>query len=232
MPLKYSCQGIVCRERVPVESIKLSLLLQLKNMRSKISVVIMLAALGLLVPGILQPMLSLSGTVDKQAMVDIGMKTLSEDPDVPSIMISLTEQLVTQLDLSGEIPAYQKTRSIIGTVQELFEAEQWLVGFLIALFSIIIPLVKVLLMLLAKILPIQSAEVSNSIIRVISKWSMADVFVVAIIVAYLAANATRQTEELFTLTAEFGVGFYYFLGYCLLSILSMQLMMSGHKTKT
>ena len=205
-------------------------LTEYKNMRSKLSVVVMLVALGLLFPGIVQPMLSLTGTVDKEAMVDIGMQTLSENPDVPDIMISLTEQLVSQLDLSGEIPAYYKTRSIIGTVQELFDAEEWLVGFLIALFSIIVPLVKVMLMLLAGVLSAKSAKISNAIIRFISKWSMADVFVVAIIVAYLAANATQQTEELFTLTAEFGVGFYYFLGYCLLSILSMQLMKPAHKT--
>lgn len=192
-------------------------------MRSKLSVLTMLVALGLLIPGISLPILSLSGTVDKEAMVEIGMQTLAEDPNVPGIMVSLTEQLVSQLDLRGEIPAYSKTRSIIGTVQELFDAKQWLVGFLIALFSIIVPLVKVLLMLLAKVLAIKYALIANAIIRVISKWSMADVFVVAIIVAYLAANATRQTEELFTLTANFGEGFYYFLGYCLLSVFSVQI---------
>lgn len=191
----------------------------------------MLLALGLLYPGIMQPMLSLNGTVDKQAMVNIGMKTLSDDPDVPGIMISLTEQLASRLDLSGEIPAYSKTRSILGTVNELFEAEQWLVGFLIALFSIIVPLVKVLLMLIAGLLSARYTDSANAVIRFISKWSMADVFVVAIVVAYLAANSTAQTEELFTLTAEFGVGFYYFLGYCLLSILSMQLMMSAGRDK-
>ena len=192
-------------------------------MRSKLSVVIMLAALGLLIPGIYLPILSLSGTVDKAAIVDIGMQTLAEDPDVPGIMVSLTEQLVSQLDLRGQIPAYNKTRSIIGTVEELFDAKQWLVGFLIALFSIIVPLVKVVLMLLARILSVKYAAMSNAVIGLISKWSMADVFAVGVIVAYLAANATRQTEELFTLTASFEEGFYYFLGYCLLSVFSVQL---------
>lgn len=38
---------------------------------------------------------------------------------------------------------------------------------------------------------------------------MADVFVVAIVVAYLAANATKHTEEMFTLTATLGNGFYF-----------------------
>jgi uncharacterized paraquat-inducible protein A len=58
----------------------------------------------------------------------------------------------------------------------------------------------------------------------ISKWSMADVFVVAIIVAYLAANATQQTETLFSLNAQFMPGFFYFLSYCILSIASAQLL--------
>lgn len=196
-------------------------------MRSRLSVLMMLVALGLLIPGIYLPVLSLSGTVDKEAIVEIGMQTLAEDPNVPGIMVSLTEQLVSQLDLRGQIPAYNKTRSIIGTVQELFDAKQWLVGFLIALFSIIVPLVKVVLLLLAGILSIKYAAMSNAVIGLISKWSMADVFAVAIIVAYLGANATRQTEELFTLTATFGEGFYYFLGYCLLSVFSMQLAGDG-----
>ena len=187
----------------------------------------MLVALGLLVPGISQPILNLTGTVDKEMLVDVGMQTLAKDPDVPNFMLSLTEQLVTQIDLTGNIPAYDKSRSILGTVEELYRANQWLVAFLIALFSIIVPVIKSLLMIISSLLSDKSARVSRVIIRLISKWSMADVFVVAIIVAFLAANATQQTEELFSLTAEFGDGFYYFLGYCLLSILSMQLMEYG-----
>ncbi len=187
----------------------------------------MLLALGLLVPGISQPILSLTGTVDKESLVEIGMQTLAKDPNVPDFMVSLTEQLVDQIDLTGDIPAYDKSRSILDTVEELYQANQWLVAFLIALFSIIVPVSKSFLMIIASFLSQKSARLSRVIIRLISKWSMADVFVVAIIVAFLAANATQQTEELFSLNAEFGKGFYYFLGYCLLSILSMQLMEYG-----
>ncbi len=187
----------------------------------------MLLALGLLVPGISQPILSLTGTVDKENLVENGMQTLAKDPNVPDFMVSLTEQLVGQIDLTGDIPAYDKSRSILDTVEELYQANQWLVAFLIALFSIIVPVSKSFLMIIASFLSQKSARLSRVIIRLISKWSMADVFVVAIIVAFLAANATQQTEELFSLNAEFGKGFYYFLGYCLLSILSMQLMEYG-----
>ena len=40
-------------------------------------------------------------------------------------------------------------------------------------------------------------------------------------------NATQSTEELFTLHANLGEGFYYFLAYCLLSVASAQLMTYG-----
>ncbi len=187
----------------------------------------MLIAIGLLIPGITKPILVLTGTVDRAEMVDLGMQALAESPDVPGIMLSLAEQLVKQLDIKGEIPAYDKTRSIVGTVEELYDARQFLVSFLIALFSIVVPAIKSLLMVVAALFRNKLGQLSETITRLISKWSMADVFVVAIIVAFLAANATQQTEELFSLSAEFGEGFYYFLGYCLLSILSMQVMASS-----
>jgi len=192
----------------------------------------MLVALGLLVPGINQPILSLNATVDKGALVELGMQTLANDPNVPGIMVSLTEQLVSQLDLNGQIHAYDKTRSILGTVEELYRAKQWLVAFLIALFSIVVPVVKSALMVISGLLSGKYATYSATIVRLISKWSMADVFVVAIFVGFLAANATQQTEKLFSLTAEFGDGFYFFLGYCLLSIFSMQVMGNQSKRKS
>ena len=53
---------------------------------------------------------------------------------------------------------------------------------------------------------------------------MADVFVIAIMVAYLAAVANKDMDELVSLEAHFANGFYYFLGYCLLSLLASQLL--------
>ena len=193
-------------------------------MKQKLGIALMLVAIGLLIPGVTKPVLILNGTVDKAELVELGMKTLADSPDIPNFMTSLVEQLVSQLDITGELPAYNKTRSILGTVQELYDGQQWLVAFLIALFSIIVPVVKSLLMIFSSMMIDKASAVSDKIVRFISKWSMADVFVVAIIVAFLAANATQHTEKLFSLEAQFGEGFYYFLGYCLLSILSTQLM--------
>jgi len=194
-------------------------------MRQKVGIFLMLIALGFLIPGVTQPILSLTGTVDKTALVDLGVQTLANAPGVPAFMVSISEQLVSQLDISGELHAYQKTRSIVGTVQELYSANQWLVALLIGLFSIVIPAFKSLLMLTSAMThQSRNREFADKIRNMISKWSMADVFVVAIIVAFLAANATQKTEILFSLNAQFMPGFYYFLSYCILSIISSQLL--------
>tara|TARA_B110000908_G_C10241109_1_gene446114 strand:+ start:1292 stop:1894 length:603 start_codon:yes stop_codon:yes gene_type:complete len=194
-------------------------------MRQKLGILLMLIALGFLIPGVMQPILQLTGTLEKTALVDLGLQTLARAPGVPAFMVSISEQLVSQLDISGDLHVYEKTRSIAGTVQELYQADQWLVALLIGLFSIVIPFIKSLLMLTSVMArnP-QNSHAVDKVKNLISKWSMADVFVVAIIVAFLAANATQQTEKLFSLNAQFMPGFYYFLSYCILSILSSQLL--------
>jgi hypothetical protein len=194
-------------------------------MRNILGILLMLVAIGFLIPGITQPFFSLTGTVDKAALVDLGMETLASDPSVPAFMVSVTRQLVSQLDVTGELPAFEKTRSIVGTVQELYLADERLVATLIALFSIVVPVLKCLLMLVtAMSKQTEAIQIADRIKQAISKWSMADVFVVAIIVAFLAGNATQQIEQLFSLDAQFMSGFYYFLSYCILSILSAQLL--------
>ena len=74
-------------------------------------------------------------------------------------------------------------------------------------------------------------------VAAIGKWSMADVFVVAIFLAILSTNHadtfSRETLSLFgfgisidistqTLSAA-GDGFFYFVGYCLVSLLASHL---------
>ena len=54
---------------------------------------------------------------------------------------------------------------------------------------------------------------------------MADVFVVALFIAYLAAiasQATPGTTALVAFEAEFGLGFYFFAAYCVFSLASQQ----------
>jgi len=47
---------------------------------------------------------------------------------------------------------------------------------------------------------------------------MADVFLMSLLVAYMAGSASGKEGELLIMTAQLEVGFYYFLAYCLFSI--------------
>ena len=59
---------------------------------------------------------------------------------------------------------------------------------------------------------------------------MADVFVVALFIAYLAAQASQTppgdrnvSPPLLAFTAKFGPGLYWFAGYCLFSLATQQM---------
>ena len=197
-----------------------------------IGMLLLLVAFGLLIPGITEPILVLHGKVDKAELIEFGKQTLADDPDVPALVVSLTEKIIDELKIEGELEVFSKSRSIIGTVEELYSSGNPLVAFLISLFSIVIPAIKLLLLLYSSLVANSaSSRLADNFQKAIGKWSMADVFVIAIMVAYLAAVASKDMEELFSLEAEFSTGFYYFLGYCLLSIFASQLL-TARKAET
>ena len=61
----------------------------------------------------------------------------------------------------------------------------------------------------------------------LSKWSMADVFAMGVLIAFLAANAATVENAGFSPIVQFDAtlhsGFYWFLAYCLVSNLTGQL---------
>jgi len=163
-------------------------------------------ALALFVPGILLPIFSLNMDI----IADISGATM-------------TTQAVT------------KELSILTTVEELWQDNRLFVAFLILFFSVVIPVLKTLLIFVAYLK--KATKVEQRIvgfINSIGKWSMADVFVVAIFLAVLSTNQAEtqsaQQIALFGFKIDFivgsetvsniGNGFYFFTAYCLLSVLS------------
>jgi uncharacterized paraquat-inducible protein A len=112
---------------------------------------------------------------------------------------------------------FEETRSIWETVLSLKEAGYAGVGFMVVTFSVIIPVFKGLLIIWTWLSP---ARWRWQLISMVSKWSMADVFVVAIIVAFFTAQATAELQS------QLHDGFYWFTAYCLLSIASGQCLAS------
>ncbi len=110
-----------------------------------------------------------------------------------------------------DINLFNEKRSVLGTLQTLWESSNYLPFLLIFLFGIIVPLVKsaiIFYILLAK----NVADKWLQLVIKISKWAMADVFAISIFIAFLGARAMRNT------TAFLEPGFYYFTAYVLFSL--------------
>ncbi len=196
-----------------------------KPMQKPLGLAVLLAAYLLLIPGLTQPMLTVSGTVEKTKLVELGKQFIKETPTKLGLMGDMANMLLDNMKVEGTVDAFHKTRSILGTVQDLLDSGNALVAVMIVFFSVIVPLVKGLLTLFT-LLPLKQQYRSTMqwISSNMSKWSMADVFVIAIFIAFLAAKGIREDTGLVSFDAVVGPGFYYFLGYCLLSILSAQIL--------
>jgi uncharacterized paraquat-inducible protein A len=170
---------------------------------------------------------------------------------IPGIFLPM---FFLQMDVSANIsgPALtseliNKELSLLTTIEELWQNDRLLVAGLIFIFSICIPLLKACLVAWSYFK--RNTQVERKIINFVSaigKWSMADVFVVAIFLAVLSTNhaetANQQTLSLmgFKLNimissetlSSVGHGFYFFTAYCLLSLIGAQLSQSGLKKES
>ena len=112
---------------------------------------------------------------------------------------------------------FRQTQNVLQAVKSLYETGNYFVAGLILLFSIIVPFIKAAL--LGVILAIKAAGPRYRLylfVRSISKWAMADVFAVGIFIAFMASKAIDNLD------AVIGTGFYYFVGYCLVSNVAFQ----------
>lgn len=137
-------------------------------------------------------------------------------PGLTSPMMTITIKAI--LPILGEMQFYEATQSILETIKSLFSADNNLVAWLILLFSIVVPLLKALMLL--TVLLFRQLGIRHHLfnfVSLIGKWSMADVFVVSIFMAFLSNQSNAYVD------AILHDGFYYFTAYCVLSILGTQL---------
>jgi uncharacterized paraquat-inducible protein A len=132
---------------------------------------------------------------------------------------------------------YYQSKSVLDVVMILMakrEIDMMLVGILIMTFSVIFPALK----LLTSMLYIYSRQSrQSSIVEFFalksSKWSMADVMVVAIFMAYIGFNGmissqmemmaegtmVKGVEVLTTEGTALQIGFFMFLAFCMASLM-------------
>lgn len=194
-------------------------------MQKTIGFILLVLAYALLYPGLNEPMLTVTGTVEKNDVLAIGKQMLEESDKGMGLVGDMARMIINNMKVEGSITAFNKTRSILGTVRDLFDTNNYLVALLIVTFSVLLPVFKGFITLIS-LLDLKSASRSRLTVfnAVISKWSMADVFVIALFVTYLGVSGIREDSGIVNFSSTLGPGFYYFLGYCIVSILASQML--------
>lgn len=116
----------------------------------------------------------------------------------------------------GKTYFYYQNKGIMDVIKLLWSNNNKPVALAIGTFSVLVPLIKLLFSLIILLFPITRAKTLRKVLSYISKWSMADVFVVGAFLAYLSfANMSPGVQ----MDANALFGLYYFGGYVLVSIL-------------
>ena len=127
------------------------------------------------------------------------------------------------LPLLGHVIFKYDSKSILATIATLWTNSRF-ISLLVILFSVMVPLVKVLLTLVSAC---RRESRIAAFIRTIGKWSMADVLVVAILLSTFSLGADASTDSWLE------PGLYFFAGYAILSMLashSLSLYLATEKT--
>jgi hypothetical protein len=228
------------------------------NRSSRLMVLALVAcSIAILIPGLVAPVLTIRGVLTREGVAHVAPKMLDEglsDETVATLKAMMNPAMVGILEATGgdlrkmildrlgpqitaalqtraaDVEVYSQTRSILGAVDQLYEAGSPIPATLILLFSVIVPLGKAALVVWAAFMADAHRRGRTlAFVTAIGKWSMADVFVVALFITYLAARATAAPTDgtspapaLIAFSAHFGPGFYWFTAYCLFSLATQQ----------
>ena len=128
----------------------------------------------------------------------------------PIMMVTIHKEV----EYLGDVVLSFESKGVIGSIEKLFESGDMVVAIVILLFSVIIPVVKTLSLLFVSIF--MESKFAHGIVKffkMIGKWSMVDVFVVATFLVYLTVDKGDVSR------AEVEVGLYFFLAYVIVSML-------------
>ena len=128
----------------------------------------------------------------------------------PILMVTIHKQIA----YLGDVVLSFESKSIVGSLVKLYDHGDMTVAAVILLFSVLIPFVKTFfLMFVALFMQSRFAHGVVKFFKVIGKWSMVDVFVVATFLVYLSVDKGDVSR------AETGTGLYFFLAYVIMSML-------------
>ena len=161
-------------------------------------------ALACLLTGLFAPMMELSA-YERDLEIPLKFKT-----GLFSLNIDYTQTF------EGDLYFYYQSKSIVELIGLLLQQHNFTVGLSILLFSVLIPRSKLFLSGSVLLRPdLWGHRVVRFVLERTGKWSMADVFVVALFLGYLAFSNLQAGIRA---DSRVLVGLYFFLAYCLLAI--------------
>ena len=128
----------------------------------------------------------------------------------PIMMVTIHKDI----EYLGDVVLSFESKGVIGSIAKLLENSDVVVAMVILLFSVLIPTVKILSLFFVSIF--MESKFAHGIViffKMIGKWSMVDVFVVATFLVYLTVDKGDVSR------AEVEVGLYFFLAYVIVSML-------------
>jgi uncharacterized paraquat-inducible protein A len=128
----------------------------------------------------------------------------------PILMVTIHKEVA----YVGDIVLSFESKGVIGSILKLYNGGDVLVAGVIVLFSVFIPMAKVFSLLFVSVF--KENKRAHGVIRffkTLGKWSMVDVFVVAVFLVYLTTNKAEISH------AEVEVGLYFFMAYVMVSML-------------
>ncbi|HEX3728213.1 MAG TPA: paraquat-inducible protein A [Opitutaceae bacterium] len=142
----------------------------------------------------------------------------------------LTATVRGQHMLIGSFIIETSSKGIVSTVVTLFRSGNWIIGCLLAGFSIGIPIFKgvAVLCTLLRSSPGERARVGR-LLEAVGKWSLTDVLVAAVLLGVFSLNAIHSKDGGIVAVPRFALGF--FILYCVLAARTSYLLRrAGHQT--
>jgi len=232
----YSCKKVINRDIEKIDTkidlfnliisvayiIVLLYILIGKNHSNFQIVIFILTALHFLILGVFLPMIDIDARIGSMEFKLMGESIIFKDQVL-----------------------YFKSKSIVEMSKIMLSQDKikvMIVGVLVILFSVVFPILK----LISSILIIfkrqlKENRVINFLVFKSGKWSMADVMVVAIFMSYIGfsgiiSSQLNQLEKistnlniLTTNNSELQYGFYFFLGFVIMSISISQIIMNRYE---
>lgn len=130
----------------------------------------------------------------------------------------------------GKMYYYFQSKSVDSIIELLFKDKNYSIAWSLLCFSIIFPLFKIILTVLLVYIPkLRTIPAFAMVLSIIGKWSMADIFVAAVFLAYFSFHNMNTGIET---SSESLIGLDFFLGYAIISILASIMVWAATKKET